>query len=297
MRRCSALVLVAVTCSIVSTAEQSKYLPTIEARWKASDLVCTGVASRPLRTGVTRNIDGYDRDQLSSEVTLETCFKGKKPSQEIVQVIGYSYFAETTLIGGIVYSGPPIGFLRGGRNLLFLRKTRHPHRWTIAVPVYETAIRLADGRPYYPPDLSISGTRFALTQEFEAALLQFDDNDVSDIDRIIELLGAREGVGELASFSERARLPVQRDIAVALLNRGQLDAEPQVISLMMDGSAPAWKRAHAAEALGTHGTERAFRYLTCVVDMQVTTDDLGSLRLHAIDSLKRLQRRLGEELN
>jgi hypothetical protein len=66
---------------------------------------------------------------------------------------------------------------------------------------------------------------------------------------------------------------------------------------MMDGSTPAWKRANAAEALGTHGTKRALRYLTGVADMQVTTDDLGSLRLHAIDSLKRLQRRLGEKLN
>jgi len=292
MRRCAALVLVAVTCSIIFSAELAKYLPTIEARWKASDLVCTGVASRPVRTGVTRNIDGYDRDQLFSEVTLETCFKGNKPAHNIVQVIGYSYFAETKLIGGVLYSGPPVGFLRQGRNLVFLQKTSDPDRWNIAVPVYEAAIRLADDRPYYPPDLSASGTRFALTQEFEAALVQFDSSDVSDINRIFELLGSTDAAAELTSFSNRAPLAVQRDIAVVLLNHDQLDQEQVVIALLIDTGAPAWKRSNAAEALGGHGTERAVRYLRDVAGTPANSDDLRSLRLHATESLDRLERRL-----
>ncbi len=283
--------------SVIVSAQAAKYLPTIQERWDASDLVCTGTASRPVRTGITRKIDGYERDQLASQVNLDTCFKGQQPTYNPIIVIGYSAFAEKTVNGGFVYSGPPVGFLRNGRNLLFLRRTEEPRKWQVSVPVYETAIRLADQRPPYKADLSLSAARLALTQEFEAALLQFDYSDVSDIDRIIDLLGAKEGAGELMRFSERAPLPVQRDIAVALLNHGQLDAEPQVISLMMDGSALAWKRANAAEALGEHGTERALPYLSDVANMQVTTDDLRSLRLHAMSSLARLKRRLGEKLN
>jgi len=292
MYRCVGLAVLLMVCSIISSAEEAKYLRTIQERWNVSDLVCIGTAASPVRTGITRKIDGSDRDQLSSEVNLETCFKGNKPVYDLIQVIGYSIIAERNLHGGYVYSGAPVGFVRKGRNLFFLCRTGEPRKWDIAVPVYETAIRLADDRPYYPVASSASATRFALTEEFEAALIQFDANDVSDIDRILDLLGAREGIAELTRFSERVPFPVQRDIAVALLSHDQLDHEPLVISLLMDTSSPAWKRSNAAEAIGAHGTERGLSYLRDVAGTPVTTDDLRSLRLHAIDSLERLKRRL-----
>jgi hypothetical protein len=59
-------------------AEAAQYLASIQQRWDVSGLVCIGDASSPIRTGLTRTIDGSDRDQLSAEVGLETCFKGNR---------------------------------------------------------------------------------------------------------------------------------------------------------------------------------------------------------------------------
>ena len=284
-------------CSAIASADVAKYLPTIQQRWDASDVVCTGTASRPVRTGIMKIIDGYQRDQLTAQVKLEACLKGRPPSYNQIIVIGYSPFAEKNVKGGIIYSGSPAGFLRHGRNLVFLRGTEEGRKWQVSVPIYETAIPLADERPHYQHDAdsSLSAARFALTQEFEAALIQFDYRDISDIDHIFDLLGTKDGVEEHIRFAWHAPLPVQRDIAVALLNRGQVDFEPKVISLLMDGSALAWKRANAAEALGEHGTERALPYLNEIARMPITMDGLRSLRLHANDSLNRLNRRLGKE--
>ena len=67
--------------------EPTRYLQSIWQRWDASDLVCTGMASEPVRTGITRTIDGSRRDQLSSEVTVETCFKGKPPASSPVRAL------------------------------------------------------------------------------------------------------------------------------------------------------------------------------------------------------------------
>ena len=47
-----------------------------------------------------------------------------------------------------------MGFLHKGRNLFFLPETKTPSEVEITVPIYETAIRLADTRPYYPSDTS-----------------------------------------------------------------------------------------------------------------------------------------------
>ena len=165
----------------------------------------------------------------------------------------------------------------------------------MAVPIYETAIRLADSRPHYPNDTSAISVRFALTREFEAALVQFDGNDVSDIDRILDVLGNVEGIGELAKFSKTVPPPIQSDIALALLKHDQLEYEPVAISLLIDASAPAWKRANAAGALGEHGTERALPYLRQVASEPATTDDLKSLHVWALTATARLQNRLTEQ--
>jgi hypothetical protein len=277
--------------SVTYTAE-AQYLATLQQRRDASDLVCIGVASAPVWTGFTRTIDGSDRDQLSTKVELETCFKGKRPTPSSVRVFGYDVMASKDVSGGYVYAGPPTGFVRKGRNLLFLRRTGTPHELEIVVPIYETAIRLADSRAHYPADASPASERFALTQEFEAALAQFDGNDVSDIDRIFDLLGNAEGIAELSRFSKSVPLPIQRDIAVSLLAQDQVDYEPLAISLLIDASALAWKRANAAGALGEHGTEHALPYLRQVASEPATTDDLKSLHLWALSASQRLERHL-----
>jgi hypothetical protein len=286
-------ILLCLALSSAACAAEARYLATLQQRWDASDLVCIGIASAPVRTGLTRTIDGIDRDQLATEVEFETCFKGKRPAPAAGRVLGYDVLASKDVSGGFVYSGPPTGFVRKGRNLLFLRRTKTLQDLEIVVPIYETAIRLADIRPNYAVKASLASKRFALTQEFEAALVEFDASDVGDIDRILDLLGIRDGLAELSRFSQRLPLSIQRDIAVALLLHDQLDSEPLAISLLRDSSAPAWKRANAAEALGQHGTERALRYLHQVASQPATTDDLKSLQLHALSSLQRLERRLG----
>jgi hypothetical protein len=275
------------------TAATLRYLPTIQQRWDVSDLVCTAVVSTPIPTGVTKRIDNRDRDQLSVEAHIERCLKGKRPKAQTIKVLGYTVYAARDLGDqGFLYAGPPTGFVREGRNLIFLRRTDAPHQFEMAVPIYETAIHLADNRPYYPDDNSSAGTRFALTQEFESALLQFDLRDIEYIQRIFELLGSEEAVRELRTFSPRAPLAIQRDIAVSLLDNGQLDCEPLVISLLMDTSAPEWKRHNAAYVLGDHGTQRAVPYLRQIAAQPATNDDLKVLRNWTLDALRRLECRL-----
>jgi hypothetical protein len=291
-----AAILLLLSLSATAYAAQApRYLPSVWQRWDASDLVCAGLASPPVRTGITRTIEGSDRDQLSSEVKVETCFKGKPPVLSPVRVVGYSVMASKDTHGGYVYSGPPPGFVRKGRNLFFLRQGINPAEFEITVPIYETAIRLADSRPYYPNDMSATSVRFVLTREFEAALLQFDGNDVSDIGRIFDLLGNAEGVAELSRFSKSVPPPIERDIAVTLLAHDQVDYEPLAISLLIDASALAWKRANAAGALGEHGTERALPYLRQIASEPATTDDLKSLHVWVLSASQRLERRLTQQ--
>ena len=246
--------------------EPARYLQSIWQRWDASDLVCTGMASESVRTGTTRVIDGNSRDQLSSEVTLETCFKGKRPASSRIRVLGYSLNALKDVRDsvGVAYAGPPPGFVRKGRNLLFLRKTANAGVLEIAVPIYETAIRLADNRPRYPSDRSSTFFREALTQEFEAAIVQFDATDVIYIERIFDLLGSSQAVMELSAFSKTVVLPIQRDIAVALLEHDQLESEPtryllvdRYLCASMETckcgkrSWPIWNRTRAALSPGS----------------------------------------------
>ena len=94
--------------SVTYTAE-AQYLATLQQCREASDLVCIGVASAPVWTGFTRTIDGSDRDQLSTKVELETCFKGKRPTPSSVRVFGYDVMASKDVSGGYVYAGPPTG--------------------------------------------------------------------------------------------------------------------------------------------------------------------------------------------
>lgn len=279
----------------LSAAASSQYLPNIQQRWDASDKVCTGLVKQPKRTGTTRRIENSDRDQLSAEVTIENCFKGQKPKAKNVRVLGYSFYALKDIQGkGIAYSGPPIGFVTGGRNLLFLRRTSKPFAFEMVVPIFESAIRLAESPPYYPNDDSSTGVRFALTQELEAAMLQFGSMDLVYIGHIFDSLGNQEAVLELRRFMLQAPTATQRDIAVALLEHGDMDCEPAVIALLQDRSAPAWRRQNAARALGDHGSERALPFLREVAAQRASTDDLKALRNWTLDSVHRLEGRLAQ---
>jgi hypothetical protein len=293
MRSVAALLFALVSVSFA--AEKPQYLATLQQRWDASDFVCIGLASAPVQTGVIRKIDSRDRDQLVVEVKIERCFKEQSSVPVLIKVLGYSALTSKDIRGGIAYSGPPIGFVRKGRNLLFLRRGEQTNEFEVVVPIYQTAIRLSNNRPYYPDDPSPESTRFALTQEFEAALVQFDATDVGDIGRIFDLLGPQEAMGELVGLSRRASLPVQRDIAVALLTHGGQDAEPLVISLLQDSTALVWKRQNAAHALGEHGTQRAIPYLRQIASQPANTDDLRSLRISAQSALHRLDCRSSQD--
>ncbi len=269
-------------------AEAAQYMPSIQQRWDASDLVCIGDASSPVRTGLTRTIDGTDRDQLSAEVELETCFKGDRPTASEIRVLGYDVMAMKDVGQGYGSGGAPIGFVSKGRNLLFLRRTQNPDEFEVTVPIYETSIHLADTRPDTSGGDGQS-VRVVLTQELEAALVQFDDTNLSDIGYLFDLLGTPAVIAELSRFSRGVPVAVQRDIAVALLFHGQAGAEPVVISLLLDPSATPWKRGNAAAALGEHGTEAALGPLQQIASQPAATDDLESLRGTARSSLDRLE--------
>jgi hypothetical protein len=273
-------------------AEAAQYLPSIQQRWDVSALVCVGDASSPIRTGLTRMIDGSDRDQLSAEVELETCFKGNRPTASEILVLGYDVVAMKDVGQGYAYAGPPTGFVSEGRNLLFLRPTQDPGEFEVVVPIYETAIHLADARPGNTSGRGQQSVRLVLTQELEAAVVQFDDADLGYMGYLFDLLGVPTGIAELSRFSQGVPLAVQRDISVALLSHDQANAEPIVISLLLDMSAPPWKRENAAGALGEYGTAAALAPLQQIASQPAATGDLKSLRLGARSSLDRLEHRL-----
>jgi hypothetical protein len=286
------LPMLLVLSSTAWTAKAAQYLPSIQQRWDASDFVCIGDASSPGRTGLTRTIDGSERDQLSAEVELETCFKGDRPTASEIRVLGYDVVAMKNVGQGYGYSGPPTGFVSKGRNLLFLQRTQNPDDFAVTVPIYETAIHLADARPDNSSGRARQSAHLVLTQELGAAVAQFGDTDLRYIDYLFDLLGTTAGVAELSRFSRGVPLAVQRDVAVALLFRSQAAAEPVAISLLLDTSAPTWKRGNAAGALGEHGTEAALGPLQQIALQDAATDDLESLRLTAQSSLDRLEHRL-----
>lgn len=286
------LPMLLVLSSTAWTAKAAQYLPSIQQRWDASDFVCIGDASSPVRTGLTRTIDGSERDQLSAEVELETCFKGDRPTASEIRVLGYDVVAMKNVGQGYGYGGPPTGFVSKGRNLLFLRRTQNPDDFEVTVPIYETAIHLADARPDNSSGGGRQSAHLVLTQELEAAVVQFGDTDLVYIGYLFDLLGTTAGIAELSRFSRGVPLAVQRDVAVALLFHDQPDAEPVAISLLLDTSAPTWKRGNAAGTLGEHGTEAALGPLQQIASQPAATDDLESLRLTAHSSLDRLEHRL-----
>jgi hypothetical protein len=292
-----------------SSGENSSYLPTIQERWNASDLVCIGKAESPLRTGVTQFINGADRDQLSANVELERCFKGQAPISSEILVVG-NYVAaakKAESLIGFVYSGPPVGFVHQGRNLLFLRKGAAPDEFAVTVPIYQTAIPLAEVPPEYPSSTSPGFTKAVLIRELESAMLEAEDisreninrgfgdplcSDIEYINYLMDYLGTSDGIAELSRLSQTAPLAIQQDVAVKLLDYDPSKYEPSVISLLLDHSAPAWKRGNAALALGRNGTGAALDPLQRVVLEPAGKEQLKMLRNEAESSLASLRRRV-----
>lgn len=283
------------------------YLPTIQARWNASDLVCIGDSSAPHRTGVVQVIDGAKRDQLSAYVELETCLKGAKPQSSEIRVLG-DYFTSVNGQNGFGYAGPPTGFVHEGRDLLFLRRSSSPDEFLVTVPIYQTTIPLANTAPNYPPTTSSGYAKVVLTRELESAMLQTAENDqgvnpspgfgdglLSDIEYInllLDYLGKSDGTTELSRLYGTAPSPICQDIAVMLFDRGQQEYESAVISFLLEQSLPAWRRWNAALALGRHGSRAALDPLRLVVSEAAQTEQQKQLRSYAQSSFELLQRRL-----
>jgi hypothetical protein len=194
--------------------------------------------------------------------------------------------------GGYGYSGPPTGFVSAGRNLLFLKPTKDPDQYEVTVPIFATAIHLADTEPDLPSGEGSQTVRAIVVRELEGALIQFGSSDLSDIDYLMGYLGAQEGIAECLRLSSRVSVPLQRDLAVAMLLKGQSSLEPVVISLLLDTSAPLWKRQNAAGALGEHGTRAALVPLQEIASHPGPADGQESLQLWAAESLSKVKVRL-----
>ncbi len=286
-----ALMLAGVSVLAAIGCAHAQYLGTIQQRWDASDLVCTGTASAPERSGGMRSIEGSNRDELVARVEFETCLKGEQPPSP-VRVIGFDIVARTDFGGrGYGYSGPPTGFVVKGRNLLFLRRTETPAEFEVTVPIYQTAVALAEQRPEVTYDGTPESARRVVTGELEAALVQFDANDLSEITYLVDWLGRADGLAELERFSLEATLPVKRDIAVELLRDGHHESEEMVISLLRDRSALQWKRQNAIYALAEQGSEAALEPLESIL-AEPETSDSAPLRLTAREAVESLQKRL-----
>jgi hypothetical protein len=272
----------------------------IQLRWDYSDLVCTGSAEAPIRTGQIETLGGSDRDQLMSWVVLESCFKGTRPNHQ-VQVLGDSVLAEKDMHGGFVYAGPPTGFLARGRNLLFLRKTEQSHIWRVTVPVYAICIPLADEPPSYTLDGSNDSIRRALTAEMEAMIDHGELRPMPDtvstearepgriaaayLPYIFEILGRIQALREFAGLMQVSPFAVRREIAIQMLWAGDQRGAPDTLVLLEDTNVPNWQRANAARAL-VHATSPHARSILERIAHEQGNNELGRA---AQESLLRMQ--------
>lgn len=250
----------------------------IQERWKHSDLVCTGIAEKPVETGAVETIGGSDRNQVASWVTLEKCFKGRPPAGQ-VKVLGDSVVAQKEITMGFAYAGPPIGFVTKGRNLLFLRKTDDPEVWRVTIPVYAACISLAETAPDYELDDSKDSIRHALVKEFEAVIEQgrinaaggtlfatSDEVAALYLPYIWELLGRVQGTREFKLLMASSSGSLRPEIAMELLRQGDQAGEPDTIARLLDATAVVWKRTNAAYALRNSTSSRAREALEEIVN-------------------------------
>ncbi len=276
----------------------------LQFRWDYSDLVCTGVAAKPKRTGVVENLGGTDRDQLSVRVELQTCFKGLRPTG-VVTVLGDTVVAWKDGQTGFAYAGPPLGFVVPGRNLLFLRATKYPHVWRVTLPVYATCLPLADVPTDYNVDGSEDSIRRALVAEIEAVIAQGYLRDqpygfqtlahpeyVAAIyaPYILEIYGKFQGMNELATIMSFLPVASRRVIAMELLRNGDQRGLPDTLALLQDESVVGWQRANAARALEYTQSRRARPALEVIANQK--TDD--ELRRVACEVLARISRTQGD---
>lgn len=257
----------------------------LQLRWDYSDLVCTGTAHHPQRTGVVKRIGDADRDQLRASVTIETCFKGKT-TRNPIHVIGYDLYAQKETKQGFIYAGPPTGFVTQGRNLLFLRRTNAPGIWDVTVPVYETCLALAPTAPAYTTDGSPKATRRALAAEVEAVATANPEKSSYYLGYVLDFLGEQKGLAELKPLSPTANEDLRRQIALLLLRHHDQDGEGEAIALLEDSSEADWQRANAARALRNATSIRAKRAL----EWAATEPEPDELRKAAQESISYMER-------
>jgi len=245
----------------------------LQMRWDYSDLVCTGLADQPQRTGKVGVLGGYDRDQLSANAFLQTCFKGNAPQRQI-RVLGDSVFAQEEVQGrGMVYSGPSPGFVVQGRNLFFLRKTNSPAVWRVTLPAHECALPLADIPPDYRLDSSEASIRAALGAEIMAVIRQgyvraesYSYMTVLNQPEAVvgtyaaplfDILGRTRALDALATLLNDPRLAMRRAVAVELMINGDQRGLAGTLAALRDKDAPDYVRTNAARALEYTDSPRA----------------------------------------
>lgn len=197
-----------------------------------------------------------------------------------IRVLGDRVYSSGENSMGSIYAGPTPGFLTTGRNLLFLRKTDDPDVWRATIPVYAACIALADVAPAYQVDESAASIRHALIKEFEAVIdqgkrtfaneTQLGTADADDVAReylpyLLQVLGRVQGIQKFKILMSRSTEPVRREIAMALLQLGDLAGEAETLALLEDKSAVSWKRENAAFALANATSTQARQALERVV--------------------------------
>ncbi len=274
----------------------------LQLRWDYSDLVCTGVAAKPKRTGVVEGLWGTDRDQLSVRVELQSCFKGVLPAG-VVTVLGDTLIASKDAQTGFAYAGPPLGFVVPGRNLLFLRATKSRNVWRVTVPVVATCLPLADVPPDYNVDGSEDSIRRALVAEIEAVIAQGYLRDqpygfqaltqpeyVAAVyaPYVLEIYGKSQGVNELARIMTYLPVASRRTVAMELLRNGDQRGLPDTLALLQDESVVGWQRANAARALEYAQSPRA-RLALEVIANQKSDDELRGVACEVLARISRTQ--------
>jgi hypothetical protein len=124
-------------------------------------------------------------------------------------------------------------------------------------------------------------------------------SDYRYIAYLLDYLGTPDGIRELSRFSEIAPVAIHRDIALRLLDLDvklpdldQSRYESSVISLLLDETAPAWKRGNAALVLGRRGSQAALEPLRKIVLEPASTEQLQMLHNEAASSLESLEHRV-----
>jgi hypothetical protein len=275
----------------------------LQMRWAYSELVCTGLAGAARPTGKVEVLGGYERQQLEADVTLQTCFKGTPPPSKKIKVLGDSFTMGDPGHSGMVYAGPPTGFVSVGRNLLFLRKTESPSMWRVTIPVYECALPLADVPPDYVLDGTDSSVGEALGAEFMALIRQGQVrgephsampalNQPEAVANnyggyVFEFYGQARALRAFERLLSDPRPSLRRAVAITLLGHGDQCGLAETMAAAQDASEENWQRGNAVRALEFATSASARGY----VEFLAQEPGNSPVHLVALETLQRIHRR------